>query len=947
MQRFPNLKNRFSYNQHYQAWSQYYKKNNWDAALSAISKCIELDPKNANAYCQRGHTQARRGKRQEAIQDYNQALAMTPENQKFAIHYERCMGFGILKDYQAVFKEIQEVIKRNKGYANGAAYRQLGYYYSRQQNYKEAITAFKEYLKFSPLDRTRQQLVATAQKNLSDMQTKFHLAATTGNLQSLQKMLGDYPGLIKLTNPSNGQTPLHGAAATGQIEAMKYLINQGADLNAKCLSGFNAMDYAIYYNKPEAVRFLYSKGLVSSLKLGSGDYVPSLVLPTIINEKKIFVLDCTGYEMPVDFSLFGSSDYAVFGRLGTLNFSTLNTASKCQAALQDISTYLRYLYNYTREFSDPTTISARTEECKFANTFWKVKKREVQKMTEVLSVKGGAQHYIAHKGYVQILEYFIQIGASLNYADTLGNTPLHVAAASGQLPCVKAMLEKAVPAKNYCDATGHALTIKEFINKPNKEGLTALQLAAIKGQVEVMQYLISLGADLNAKSKAGWNIAQYAYYYKQTKALNWLQSIKEISIPNGKENLVVRPHPNSSTQWTMTYTAPSKENFSFYVKECQPKESHAVQQEMTKNNSAQGVSVLLSSSLIEKEMQNLSYLPATDRKPVAVAMTGAKMITDFHNTLSQSTDNANKFVVKDKTNNAQEKTYSYQPAIPSHSPPNVKLEASLDALKVGQSAVSKTVEVVIENNPLSSSGKMIANGTVNTVSGIFNSFVCVGKELSDGNDIKSALMTCGGKQIKDIAKGVTETIVSHATVKALGTLVANNLAKTVGGIAGIIAGELIFNDPLNPTETASIPKDKMLAPATQNKNSSTFFQAPAIKQQLHVATKTALAPVTSYIKPQLVVKPLFSQANISAMQKSIADHDPCSSREKHAVSTSSQSAESYFQNNTFYSPSSSSSVVTSSGGSVTTGSGGSVTTGGGYSSSEGAGRDRDSYGRPY
>lgn len=77
-------------------------------------------------------------------------------------------------------------------------------------------------------------------------------------------------------------------------------------------------------------------------------------------------------------------------------------------------------------------------------------------------------------------------GADVNIADVNGNTPLMVAAASGDKDLVQLLLEKQAQVNTY-----------------NNSGVTALIAASFNGRREIVQLLLEKGADIYAKNNEG------------------------------------------------------------------------------------------------------------------------------------------------------------------------------------------------------------------------------------------------------------------------------------------------------------------------------------------------------------------------------------------------------------------------------------------------------------
>jgi ankyrin repeat protein len=88
-------------------------------------------------------------------------------------------------------------------------------------------------------------------------------------------------------------------------------------------------------------------------------------------------------------------------------------------------------------------------------------------------------HIAAYAGHVEVVQALIKAGAKLDARDEEGRTPLHIAVLAGEVKVVEALIQA-----------------KADLNQPDKEGTTSLEYAASTGLVEVVQALIKAGADI-------------------------------------------------------------------------------------------------------------------------------------------------------------------------------------------------------------------------------------------------------------------------------------------------------------------------------------------------------------------------------------------------------------------------------------------------------------------
>jgi hypothetical protein len=66
-----------------------------------------------------------------------------------------------------------------------------------------------------------------------DLRREFAVAGWNGMLGDLKRILADHPDAVHWTDDRSGMTALHGAAAQCQTDAIKFLLEKGADVNAR------------------------------------------------------------------------------------------------------------------------------------------------------------------------------------------------------------------------------------------------------------------------------------------------------------------------------------------------------------------------------------------------------------------------------------------------------------------------------------------------------------------------------------------------------------------------------------------------------------------------------------------------------------------------------------------------------------------------------------------
>jgi len=99
-------------------------------------------------------------------------------------------------------------------------------------------------------------------RNIEDYKKPSNIydAAEEGNLQLVQELLEDEPGLVYKTHDSGFASALHYAAKAGQVKVAKYLIEQKADVNRKTQSSRTPLHLACERGHINMVKLLLHMG---------------------------------------------------------------------------------------------------------------------------------------------------------------------------------------------------------------------------------------------------------------------------------------------------------------------------------------------------------------------------------------------------------------------------------------------------------------------------------------------------------------------------------------------------------------------------------------------------------------------------------------------------------------------------------------------------------------
>jgi tetratricopeptide (TPR) repeat protein len=114
--------------------------------VDSYTKAIELNPKDAEAYNNRGKTYHGLGEYHKAMEDYGKAIELSP---KYAEAYAyRAFAYVNLEEYNKAIDDCNTAIKLNPDYAEAYAYRGFAYFNLGQA--QNAMDDFNRSIKLSP-----------------------------------------------------------------------------------------------------------------------------------------------------------------------------------------------------------------------------------------------------------------------------------------------------------------------------------------------------------------------------------------------------------------------------------------------------------------------------------------------------------------------------------------------------------------------------------------------------------------------------------------------------------------------------------------------------------------------------------------------------------------------------------------------------------------------------
>lgn len=269
----------------------------------------------------------------------------------------------------------------------------------------------------------------------------IHEAAGEGNIAKVQRYLDEDSGVDSGDDNGEGWTPLMWAARERQLDMIKFLVDKGANVNAKATGGTTALIWAAYKGQLDVVKYLVE------------DYGA----------------DVNAEDNGGKTALMWAKDQ---GKLDVVEYLKLHGAKEQTFAIPN-------------ERNDKPMAQYETiHEAAGAGNLAEVQ-RYIEKGAEVDSRYDSNGRTpltdAAGKGHLEVVKYLVDKGADVNAGDKGGGTSLTEAAFYGHLDVVTFLVDKGAD-----------------VNAIDRVGNTSLMWAAGQGYLNIVKYLVAKGADVNA-----------------------------------------------------------------------------------------------------------------------------------------------------------------------------------------------------------------------------------------------------------------------------------------------------------------------------------------------------------------------------------------------------------------------------------------------------------------
>ena len=366
-------------------------------------------------------------------------------------------------------------------------------------------------------------------------ESELHIAAQNGQVDVAKRLIDQ--GVDIDIRGANDKTPLYGAIGYGHKDIVELLIAQGADVEAKNSWGGRPLAWAVRCWKKDMVELLIAKG--ADVNAEGGDGYTALHWAARDGLKEIAELLLANGAVTDTKEYFGCTALHKAAEHGHKDLIEL--LLKKGAAVDPLDDFDQ----------TPLHVAAVTS---------------AKDIADILVAHGADTsnvHIAAFLGDMDELKRLVQSGASPNAKDKKGHTPLRTALLGEQNGVIEYLLTHGADV-NSKDNYGESLTacalwrddraavellvangakvslhvaaylgsldkVDDFLEKDvnvnertGRKDLTPLHAAVVGGQKKVVEFLITKGADVNAKDRGGYTPLFYAVWHNREEAAKLL-----------------------------------------------------------------------------------------------------------------------------------------------------------------------------------------------------------------------------------------------------------------------------------------------------------------------------------------------------------------------------------------------------------------------------------------
>ena len=314
-----------------------------------------------------------------------------------------------------------------------------------------------------------------------------------GDLETVKSILEKDPELIKARD-NVGDSPLTWAVTTNNIEIARYLIKQGAEINASNQDGRTPIHWVVIRAGADMAELLIENGADINI-VDYDKHTPLHNAGTRGNVEVAKLLVEKGADLEIKDD-YGRTPLILTAReMGNIDIirilidsgANINARDNFNDTALDLAAWRDYREVVKLLIDKGAEIHIDGENSKFLliNAVSNGLDYLFSKLMEIgtdLNIKdsrgGNLLHAASQGGSDKIVEILINKNFNLNQADIFGWTPLHYASEKGHINVVKKLLEKGAD-----------------INTRNKKGESAYNISVKKAGQEIVKLLAENGAN--------------------------------------------------------------------------------------------------------------------------------------------------------------------------------------------------------------------------------------------------------------------------------------------------------------------------------------------------------------------------------------------------------------------------------------------------------------------
>ena len=371
--------------------------------------------------------------------------------------------------------------------------------------------------------------------------SSIHAPIADANNAKIAKLLIGFGANVNFPNKKNS-TPLHRMAQYGKIEVANILISHGANVNAQDNSGFAPLHHAAVGSNMEFIALLLEHGADINIKNNKGR---TPLKETIVKRTDSWAASNNPkfYET-ITLLLSNDSDYTIEDVVWAGDMKKIRR-------LLDTNPNLIHSQGY---WGEPLLF------CAIHSGHSQVVEYLIQKGVDINRVgryKEPSLHAAAYSGHKDVASLLLKKGVDVNRKGVHGELALHWATAKGYREIVELLVEAGtevnthtntprvdvdtLPSGNNADVVRECLRFLAVSEKQEKAtaagsglqiwahmrlafagGDTPLHSAAQWGYKEIVELLLSNGADVNASNKLGQTPLHYAVVFQHVDVVKAL-----------------------------------------------------------------------------------------------------------------------------------------------------------------------------------------------------------------------------------------------------------------------------------------------------------------------------------------------------------------------------------------------------------------------------------------